>query len=292
MDAISKKKFFENIKNLPLAEKVSTLFEVFVTDEDKIEANTIALNLIGRDKQTSLIEKEQLIKEYFPENAQTLFLKTMEVSRRKPHNLTNKLHLADYIKTNMAKGGLLDFEKNPPHLEEAQGTETKKIKFTRHEKNKRFLNTIASFLTQKREMDEFVDKKDCQLIMNYLIVELYNEYQDQMNSIIHVAFRFKKQRIKQFASEFYNKVIAFTGKIDKVLFLNLLRGSYLSVEVYTLLIKYAELITDDENLGKDVIAEVKKLQSEDLNASKEELDMIEHALSILNAKMAQKYPIV
>lgn len=291
MDALSRKKFFENIKNLPLAEKVTTVYEVFVKPEDKEEADNIVLSLIGRDKNTSLTNKEHLIKEYFPDNAQELFLKTIEVSRQKPHNLKNQLHLPDYIKKNMAEGGLLDFEKNPPHMEEAQGNESKRVKLTRHEKNKRFLNTIASFLTQKREINEFVDKKDCQLIMTYLIVNLYNEYQDQMNAIIHVAFRFKRQRIKQLASKFYDEVIAFTGEIDKVLFLNLLRGAYLSEEVYTLLIKYADLITDDKSLGEDVIIEVKKLQNEDLNASKKELEMIEHALSILNSKMSQKYSV-
>lgn len=291
MDAVSKKKFFENIATLPLAEKVATVYEVFTKPEDKEEADQIVLSLIGRNKETSLIEKEQLIQKYFPDNAQELFLQTIEVSRQKPHNLKNQLHLGDYIKKNMSEGGLLDFGKNPPLLEEAHGTETKRVRLTRHEKNKRFLNTIAAFLTQKREDNEYVDKTDCKLIMDYLIVNLYNEYQDQMNSIIHVGFRFKRQRIKQLMSKFYDEVIASTGKIDKVLFLNLLRGAYLSEEVYTLLVKYADLISDDKSLGEDVIIEVEKLKEEDLNASKKELEMIEHALSLLNKKMAQKYSV-
>ncbi len=291
MDAVSKKKFFENIATLPLAEKVATVYEVFTKPEDKEEADQIVLSLIGRNKETSLIEKEELIQKYFPDNAQELFLQTIEVSRQKPHNLKNQLHLGDYIKKNMSEGGLLDFGKNPPLLEEAHGTETKRVRLTRHEKNKRFLNTIAAFLTQKREDNEYVDKTDCKLIMDYLIVNLYNEYQDQMNSIIHVGFRFKRQRIKQLMSKFYDEVIASTGKIDKVLFLNLLRGAYLSEEVYTLLVKYADLISDDKSLGEDVIIEVEKLKEEDLNASKKELEMIEHALSLLNKKMAQKYSV-
>lgn len=291
MDAVSKKKFFENIATLPLAEKVATVYEVFTKPEDKEEADQIVLSLIGRNKETSLIEKEELIQKYFPDNAQELFLQTIEVSRQKPHNLKNQLHLGDYIKKNMSEGGLLDFGKNPPLLEEAHGTETKRVRLTRHEKNKRFLNTIAAFLTQKRENNEYVDKTDCKLIMDYLIVYLYNEYQDQMNSIIHVGFRFKRQRIKQLMSKFYDEVIASTGKIDKVLFLNLLRGAYLSEEVYTLLVKYADLISDDKSLGEDVIIEVEKLKEEDLNASKKELEMIEHALSLLNKKMAQKYSV-
>lgn len=291
MDSNSRKKFFENIATLPLAEKVATVYEVFTKPEDKEEADQIVLSLIGRNKETSLIEKEQLIQKYFPDNAQELFLQTIEVSRQKPHNLKNQLHLGDYIKKNMSEGGLLDFGKNPPLLEEAHGTETKRVRLTRHEKNKRFLNTIAAFLTQKREDNEYVDKTDCKLIMDYLIVNLYNEYQDQMNSIIHVGFRFKRQRIKQLMSKFYDEVIASTGKIDKVLFLNLLRGAYLSEEVYTLLVKYADLISDDKSLGEDVIIEVEKLKEEDLNASKKELEMIEHALSLLNKKMAQKYSV-
>lgn len=271
------KKFFQSIASLPLEEKIAKVFETFVSKNELEQANETVLKLIGRDKTISLQEKERLLQKYFPENTQTLFLEIVETSRKKPHNLTNQLHLIDYIKMNMNKGGML----HSAHLDTLCGLKEKNLR----EKNKRFLKTIAAFLTQKRELNEYVDKHDCQIIMDFLTVEIYNEYQDQMNDIIHVAFRFKKQRIKQLTSKFYDEVITSTGKIDKVLFLLLLRGAYLSEEVYNLLIKHADLITEDESLGNDVIAAVRKLQTEDLNASKEERLMIDNALDILNAKM-------
>lgn len=271
------KKFFNSIANLPLEEKIAKVFETFVSKNELEQANKTVLKLIGRDKTISLQEKERLLQKYFPENTQTLFLEIVETSRKKPHNLTNQLHLIDYIKMNMNKGGLL----HSAHLDTVLGLKGENLR----EKNKRFLKTIAAFLTQKRELNEYVDKHDCQIIMDFLTVEIYDEYQDQMNDIIHVAFRFKKQRIKQLTSKFYDTVISRTGKIDKVLFLLLLRGAYLSEEVYNLLVKHADLITADESLGNDVIAAVQKLQTEDLNASKEERLMIDNALEILNAKM-------
>lgn len=271
------KKFFNSIANLPLEEKIAKVFETFVSKNELEQANETVLKLIGRDKTISLQEKERLLQKYFPENTQTLFLEIVETSRKKPHNLTNQLHLIDYIKMNMNKGGLL----HSAHLDTVLGLKGENLR----EKNKRFLKTIAAFLTQKRELNEYVDKHDCQIIMDFLTVEIYDEYQAQMNDIIHVAFRFKKQRIKQLTSKFYDTVISRTGKIDKVLFLLLLRGAYLSEEVYNLLVKHADLITADESLGNDVIAAVQKLQTEDLNASKEERLMIDNALEILNAKM-------
>lgn len=274
------RKFFQSIAPLPLEEKIAKVFETFVSKNELELANQTVLKLIGRDKTISLEEKERLLLKYFPENTQSLFLQIVETSRKKPHNLTNQLHLVDYIKLNMNKGGLL----HSVHMDTIYGLREESVK----EKNKRFLKTIAAFLTQKRELNEYVDKHDCQIIKDFLKVELYAQYQDQINDIIHVAFRFKKQRIKQFASEFYDEVISHTGKIDKVLFLLLLRGAYLSEEVYNLLIKHADLITDEESLGNDVIDAVRKLQAEDLNASKEERQMIGHALEILNAKMAMK----
>lgn len=274
------KKFFNSIAHLPLEDKIAKVFETFVSKNELKLANQTVLKLIGRDKTISLQEKERLILKYFPENASNLFLEIIEASRKKPHNLTNQLHLLDYIKLNMNQGGLL----HTVHLDTIYGLKEENVK----EKNKRFLKTIAAFLTQKRELNEYVDKHDCQIIKNFLKVELYTQYQDQINDIIHVAFRFKKQRIKQYASAFYDEVISHTGNIDKVLFLLLLRGAYLSEEVYNLLIKHADLITDDESLGNDVIEAVQKLQTEDLNASKEERQMIDHALEILNAKMVMK----
>lgn len=274
------KKFFESIALLPLEEKIAKVFETFISDNELKLANETVLKLIGRDKKISLQEKERLIQKYFPEDTQSLFLEIVEVSRKKPHNLTNQLHLIDYIKMNMNNGGL----SYTVHPDTVYGQRVENVK----EKNKRFLKTIAAFLTQKRELNEYVDKHDCQIIKNFLKVEFYTQYQDQINDIIHVAFRFKKQRIKQFASAFYDEVISHTGNIDKVLFLLLLRGAYLSEEVYSLLIKHADLITDDASLGTDVIAAVRKLQAEDLNASKEERQMIDHALEVLNAKMVIK----
>lgn len=273
------KKFFKNIANLPLEEKIVKVYEVFIPENGLDEANQIVIKLIGRDKTISLQEKEEILQKYFPEASKELLSEVTETSRKKPHNLTNQLHLLEYIKVNLNKGGMLHLTQ-----EESQGLKPEIVK----EKNKRFLNTIAAFLTQKREMNEYVDKHDCELIMRYLRAELYPAYQDQMNAIIHVAFRFRKQRIKQFASKFYDEVISHTGKIDKVLFLLLLRGAYLSEEVYNLLIKYADLITADESLGKDVISAVQNLQVEDLNASKEERQMISHALKRLTDKMAKK----
>lgn len=274
MDINIKKNFFKRVAGLPLEKKVQEVFETF----DLLEANDMALKLIGRSKELSLQEKERLLEKYFPGKVTELLPEVTFIARRKPHDLPNKLHLTPFIRQNCKKGGLLDFSV-------AEDGFPRFTRLTLYEKNKRFLNTVACFLNQKYAQREYVDKVDCKKIKTYLMVKLYQQYQDEMNAIITAAFQFKKQRIKQIVSAFYDEVITETGKIDKVLFLPLLRGAYLSPEVYSLLTTHAELITADENLGRDVIAEIEKLKQEDLNATTEELTMIDNALALLNRKM-------
>ena len=96
---MEKKKFFEEIANLPLLEKISRVkVETSISAEEK---ETIITSFISRDKTLSLDEKKELIRKEFPESGGKLWLQVVETARKKPRNLTNKLRLKDYLTQNI-----------------------------------------------------------------------------------------------------------------------------------------------------------------------------------------------
>ena len=262
---MEKKKFFEAIANLPLLEKIER-----VKKESSIsaeEAETIIVSFISRDKNLSLDEKKELIRKNFPETGSRLWLQVVETARKKPRNLTNKLHLKDYITQNISS-------------EELQTTVGRKKK----ECNVRVLNTLTAFLTEKRRLNEYVDKDDCQIIQQFFKTELYPDYRDQLNGLIIVSFRFRKQMIKQIASVFVAELLE-NGIVDTVLMLELVRGGYISVEVFSLLHRYPDVITDNIPLAQEIVREIGKLAE---GATKEEKIMLAKLMGLYNELIANK----
>ncbi len=263
---MEKRKFFESIANLPLLEKIER-----VKNEESIsaeEAETIIASFISRDKNLSLDEKKALIRKIFPQNGSKLWLQAVETARKKPRNLANKLHLKDYLTQNISS-------------EELQGKAGRQKK----ESNIKVLNTLTAFLTEKRRLDEFVDKDDCNIIQQFFKTDLYLDYRDQLNGLIIVAFRFRKQLIKQQASDYVAELIE-QGFVDTVLMLELVRGGYISVEVFSLLIRYADIITNNIPLAQEIVREISKLSEGE--ASKEEKIMLAKVIGLYNEMIAGK----
>lgn len=263
---MEKRKFFEEISSLPLLEKIER-----VKNEHSIsaeEAETIIASFISRDKNLSLDEKKELIHAQFPETGSKIWLQVFEISRKKPRNLSNKLHLKDYLSKNMS-------------AEELIATTGKKKK----ESNIKVLNTLTAFLTEKRRLDEYVDKEDCQLIQRFFKPELYADYRDQLNGLIVISFRFRKQMIKQMASVYVAELLD-QGIVDTVLLLELVRGGYISVEVMSLLHRYPDVITNNIPLAQEIVREIGKLSNG--NASKEEKIMLAKVIGLYNEMIANK----
>lgn len=262
---MEKKQFFEAIANLPLLEKISRVkVETSISAEEK---ETIITSFISRDKTLSLDEKKELIRKEFPESGGKLWLQVVETARKKPRNLSNKLHLKDYLTQNMSSI-------------EVQGTNSKKTK----ERNIRVLNTLTAFLTEKRRLNEFVDKDDCNIIQQFFKTELYADYRDQLNGLIITAFRFRKQLIKQLASDYVAELLE-NGIVDTVLMLELVRGGYISVEVFSLLHRYPDIITNNIPLAQEIVREIGKLAE---GASKEEKIMLAKLIGLYNEMIANK----
>lgn len=262
---MEKKQFFEAIANLPLLEKISRVkVETSISAEEK---ETIITSFISRDKTLSLDEKKELIRKEFPESGGKLWLQVVETARKKPRNLSNKLHLKDYLTQNMSSI-------------EVQGTNSKKTK----ERNIRVLNTLTAFLTEKRRLNEFVDKDDCNIIQQFFKTELYADYRDQLNGLIITAFRFRKQLIKQLASDYVAELLE-NGIVDTVLMLELVRGGYISVEVFSLLHRYPDVITNNIPLAQEIVREIGKLAE---GASKEEKIMLAKLIGLYNEMIANK----
>lgn len=262
---MEKKKFFEEIANLPLSEKIEK-----VKNENSISADekeTIIASFISRDKHLSLDEKKELIRKNFPKTGAKLWLQVVETARKKPRNLSNKLHLKDYLTQNMSSI-------------EVQGTNSKKTK----ERNIRVLNTLTAFLTEKRRLNEFVDKDDCNIIQQFFKTELYADYRDQLNGLIITAFRFRKQLIKQQASDYVAELLE-QGMVDTVLMLELVRGGYISVEVFSLLHRYPDIITNNIPLAQEIVREINGLAE---GATKEEKIMLARLIGLYNELIANK----
>ena len=263
---MEKKKFFEEIATLPLLEKIEK-----VKNESSISAEekeTIITSFISRDKNLSLDEKKELIRKNFPETGNKLWLKVVETARKKPRNLTNKLRLKDYIAKNVSSA-------------ELQSNVGRKKK----ESNIKVLNTLTAFLTEKRRLNEFVDKEDCAIIQQFFKTELYADYRDQLNGLIIVSFRFRKQMIKQFASDYVAELLE-NGIVDTVLLLELVRGGYISVEVMTLLHRYPDVISNNIALAQEIVREISKLAEGKI--SKEEKIMLARLIGMYNEMIANK----
>lgn len=262
---MEKRKFFEEIANLPLLEKIAKVKEESSISAE--EAETIIASFISRDKTLSLDEKKELIRKEFPETGSNLWLQVVETARKKPRNLSNKLHLKEYIAHNISSAEL-----------QATGGRKKK------ESNIKVLNTLTAFLTEKRRLDEYVDKDDCKLIQSFFQTELYADYRDQLNSLIITAFRFRKQLIKQQASDYVAELLE-KGVVDTVLILELVRGGYISVEVFSLLIRYADTITNNIPLAQEIVRETSKLSEK---ATKEEKIMLAKVIGLYNEMIVNK----
>lgn len=263
---MEKKEFFEKISALPLLEKIES-----VKNESSISAEekeTIITSFISRDKTLSLDEKKELIRKEFPETGSKLWLRIVETNNKKPRNLSNKLHLKDYLTQNMSSI-------------EVQGATSKKTK----ERNIRVLNTLTAFLTEKRRLNEYVDKDDCQIIQQFYKTELYAEYRDQLNGLIVTAFRFRKQLVKQQASIYVAELLEL-GIVDTVLMLELARGGYISVEVFSLLHRYPDVISNNKPLAQEIVREISKLAEG--NVSKEEKIMLARLIGLYNEMIANK----
>ena len=263
---MEKKQFFETIATLPLLEKIER-----VKKESSIsaeEAETIIASFISRDRTLSLDEKKELIRKEFPETGSKLWLKVVETARKKPRNLTNKLRLKDYITQNVSSA----------ELQATVGREKK-------ESNIKVLNTLTAFLTEKRRLNEYVDKDDCNIIQQFFKTDLYPDYRDQLNGLIITAFRFRKQLIKQQASVYVAELLEL-GIVDTVLILELVRGGYISVEVFSLLIRYADAITNNIPLSQEIVREIGNLAEG--QASKEQEIMLAKVIGLYNEMIAKK----
>ena len=71
-----------------------------------------------------------------------------------------------------------------------------------------------------------------------------------------------------------------------MLLLELVRGGYISVEVFSLLIRYADIISDNIPLSKEIVKEVSKLAEG--KASKEEQIMIAKVIGFYNELIVNK----
>ncbi len=263
---MEKREFFKSIADLPLEERIDR-----VKNESSISAEekeSIIASFIGRDKSLSLGEKKELIRKHFPETGSKLWFQVVETDRKKPRNLSNKLRLKEYLSQNIS-------------AEELQKTRGKGKK----DSNIKVLNNLTAFLTEKRRLDEYVDKDDCKVINQFFKTELYPDYRDQLNSLIITAFRFRKQLIKQQASDYVAELLE-QKIVDTVLLLELVRGGYISVEVFSLLIRYADIISDNIPLSKEIVKEVSKLAEG--KASKEEQIMIAKVIGFYNELIVNK----
>ncbi len=237
---MGKKEFFEQISSLPLLEKIER-----VKKESSIsaeEAETIIASFISRDKELPLDKKKELICREFPETGSKLWLQIIQISRKRPRNLPNKLHLKEYWTQTIS----------PETWQQITSSRKKK------EGNIMVLNTLTAFLTEKRRLGEYVDKDDCNIIQQFFKPALYADYRDQLNGLIVMSFRFRKQMIKKYASDYVAELLE-QGIVDTVLLLELVRGGYISEEVISLLHRYPDVIADNIPLAQEIVREMSKL---------------------------------
>ena len=186
MDSKSRKEFFANIAKLPLEEKIETIFEIV---EEKEAAELVKKQIIRSKLETT--EKLALLSKYFGQDvAEDIIFQLQKNETRKNANLADTLSLRDYIKS---REDLKYFLTNA-----ALGTGSI------NQSVKTFLKAIAAFLDLKRDMNERIGEEDCKIIQSLLPVDQYPLYRDQMNRIIHMAFRFQGQKIKRIAFRFFD----------------------------------------------------------------------------------------
>ena len=243
MDSKSRKAFFANIAKLPLEEKIETIFEIV---EEKEAAELVKKQIIRSKLETT--EKLALLSKYFGQDvAEDIIFQLQKNETRKNANLADTLSLRDYIKS---REDLKYFLTNA-----ALGTGSI------NQSVKTFLKAIAAFLDLKRDMNERIGEEDCKIIQSLLPVDQYPLYRDQMNRIIHMAFRFQGQKIKRIAFRFFDEVLTRYQTVEVAIFFNLLEGEYLSKEMSVIIKTHLQLIVGDEFLCKKVQEELLRIQS-------------------------------
>lgn len=247
---MEKGQFFESIEGLSLPEKVARIAEVYTTPKLKEEAVSIIPLVISRAKDADLGLRIKLLRNNLPqknayEAVKQLLNEERQLRKRiENQNLPDNLNLEKYLKDNFR-----------PSTE----NRTKKI-----------LKLAASFLSEKREMDEKVGEKDCKTIENEMLsVQYYKIYRDQMNRIVHMCFRFQGQKIKRIGFKFFDAVLTEYKTFEVAILFNLLEGDYLSLEMYKILSKHINLISQIRLLDK-VLEELKRIQKADRYATSKE----------------------
>lgn len=246
----AKNNFFASIAKLSLAEKVATIKEVFISKEQQEEALSIIPLVVFRAKNAELGEKIKILRDNLPHSIAYESVKQLlneERQRRlknETENLPNTMTLQKYLKENINSQKDL--------------VNTKKI-----------FKMAATFLTLKRELNEKIGEKDCEAIEAMLNIDYYRVYRDQMNRIVHMCFRFQGQKIKRIAFVFFDDVLTRYQVIEIGILFNLLEGNYLSLEMYKILSKHIQLITNANMLDK-VIAELERIQKADRRATLKE----------------------
>lgn len=261
---MDKKNFFESIKSLPLVNKLEKIYQTFAKPEEKSEADNLAYTFILRDKEMLLLERQELLKKYFPNITEEEMVIFVEQARKKPKNLKNQLHLMDYMRKN------IDLE----------------VFLSKEEENIKILILIASFLTHKLKGEEYVDKKDCNAIEKVLNVKVYPMYADQLKRIVHLAFRFQKQRIKKVGACFLHGVATEYKAIDIDILLNLLEEFYLSDEAYEILDTHFEIITEEKYPAQKVVEKLRIIDEVDKKATLKEKDRLQRLINRFDAKIA------
>lgn len=246
----SKQNFFASIAKLPLTEKVATIKEVFTTQAQQEEALSIIPIVISRAKDAELGLKIKLLRENLP----------MDAARETVQGLLNE-ERQRRLKS--------EIEKLPDTLSFQQYLQQNNFGKKDLVNTKKFFKMAASFLTFKRDMNEKIGDKDCEAIQAMLNVNFYGTYRDQMNRIVHMCFRFQGQKIKRIAFAFFDDVLTRYQVIEIGILFNLLEGDYLSLEMYKILSKHIQLITNANMLDK-VIAELERIQKADRRATLKE----------------------
>lgn len=273
MEKKEKKEFFASIAKLPLQEKVTEVRKKFPDEE---EAFGILLPLVSRDKSLTMDEKIEFVELEFPQRKEQFVEMIEKKQNSKPRNLSNRVHLVDVLKKETQ--GFEDCSRQP--LGTVDIDQRKELQRILYRKNQKVLNTINAFLVQKRELDEYVEKMDCERIEKLLIPELYIRFRDQYNSLIINCFRFRKQLIKKKASNFVKKILNM-GYFDTVLLLELVRGGYVSTETMSILQEFHDKIIQNPVLLKEIKSELRSLQ--EIPKTGDERKLLESIIKLYNA---------
>lgn len=254
----SQKELFARIAKLPLEEKIEATYEAL----EKNAADAMVKKQICRSKLETSEKLALLSKHFGQEIAEDTIFQLQKRERNKNSNLPNTLSLRDYIKSRKD----LDVDAQAASRE------------TVDQSVKKFLKAIAAFLDLKRDMNERVSDEDCEIIEAILLVDKYHLYRDQMNRIVHMAFRFQGQQIKKTAFRFFDNVLNHYQDVEVAILFNLLEGDYLSTEMYLILETHKNLILKDEFLSNKVEKELVRIQN--AAATKKEKRKIQQLLDL------------